>query len=105
VKDLSQARKLGITISVVAVLIAGGFLVHQAHSDSSTPQLTKSYTNETYRFSLMMPVDFAATEGTEIDPEASTTVPEAAEFHIRLENVYYTIRIFLPDDLTTGHNA
>jgi hypothetical protein len=70
----SQPKALGTTISVLAILFAGGFLVHQAQSDASTPQLTKSYTNDTYRFSLMMPADFAATAGTEIDPNASTTV-------------------------------
>ena len=70
----SQPKTLGIAISVLAVLIAGGFLVHQVHSDESKPQLTKSYTNDTYRFSLMMPAGFATTEGTELDPNASTTV-------------------------------
>ena len=55
----------GFLILAVIALIAW----FSAHPSNSLPQ---TYRNNTYRFSLMMPVDFTATEGTESD--ASTTI-------------------------------
>ena len=71
---LNQTGKFRITVFALAALIAGGFLVLQSNADTSTPKLVKSYTNDTYRFSLMMPADFAATIVLASDDVGETVV-------------------------------
>jgi hypothetical protein len=77
-----------IVLAVLAIAVACGaiaYFVYQPHKtssaqvlvqqipqiDYSTVAMTKPYSNDTYKFSLMMPADFTATEGTS---DASTTI-------------------------------
>ena len=64
------AARSTIPLALLAVVILAAAIFIASHY--SLP--LKTYTESTYRFSVMIPADFTATEGTEIDPAASTTV-------------------------------